>query len=173
MLKSIPAVAVAVSLWAMPVGAQGVPPTTATDLSAADIQALVKSFPKDKTTDQLLRLADMGKYNVAVGAVSRAATASGGGALSHDKVTEVYYVLRGSGTQVSGGAMVGAKPTMIPVVGPSVSGSAIEGGRTTRLGPGDMQIIPPGVPHMWSAIDAGGVDYLVIRIDPDHVVTKK
>ena len=154
--------------------AQGVPPKEATDLPAVDIQNLLKSFPKDKTSDQLLRLVDTSRYNVAVAAVSRAATPKGGGALSHDKITEVYDVLRGSGTQVTEGTIVGAKPTTgSTVIGPSISGSTIEGGRTSKLGPGDVQIIPPNVAHMWSSIDAGGVDYLTFRFDPDHVLTMK
>lgn len=37
-------------------------------------------------------------------------------------------------------------------------------------GPGDIQIIPPGVGHAWSSIDAGGVDYLVYRVVPDHLL---
>ena len=37
-------------------------------------------------------------------------------------------------------------------------------------GPGEMQIIPPGVGHVWSEIADGGIDYMVIRIDPEHVL---
>lgn len=152
---------------------QGSSSRNATDITAADIKALLQSLPKDRTTDQLMRVVDIGRYNVALATVTRAATAKGGGSLSHDKITEVYYVLRGSGTQVTGGTIVDATPTMIVPVGPSVRGSSITGGRSGRLGPGDVQVIPPGVAHMWSAIDAGGIDYLVFRVDPEHVLPQK
>jgi hypothetical protein len=33
-----------------------------------------------------------------------------------------------------------------------------------------MQVIPPGLGHVWSEIAEGGIDYLVIRIDPGHVL---
>ena len=175
MLRGMPGLSgVAFVLSAISVCAQGAPPKNATDLPTVDIQNLLKSFPKDKTSDQLLRLVDTSKYNVGVAVVSRAAIAKGSGALSHDKITEVYYVLRGSGTQVTGGTMADAKPTTdSTVIGPSIRGSTIEGGRSSKLGQGDVQIIPPGVAHMWSWIDAGGVEYLVFRIDPEHVLTMK
>ena len=86
--------------------AQNAVPKSATDVPAVDIQNLLKSFPPGQTSDQLLRLVDIGKYNVGVAAVTRAATAKGGGAVNHDKITEVYYVLRGFGMQVTGGTLV-------------------------------------------------------------------
>jgi quercetin dioxygenase-like cupin family protein len=42
--------------------------------------------------------------------------------------------------------------------------------RSTKLGPGDVQIIPPGVGHGFTSIDSGGIEYLIFRIDPDHVL---
>ena len=33
-----------------------------------------------------------------------------------------------------------------------------------------MQIIPPGLGHVWNEIAEGGIDYLVIRVDPDHLL---
>jgi hypothetical protein len=33
-----------------------------------------------------------------------------------------------------------------------------------------MQIIPPGVGHVWTDIAEGGIDYMVIRVDPEHVL---
>jgi hypothetical protein len=41
----------------------------------------------------------------------------------------------------------------------------------TRLGPGDVQIIPPGVGHGFTSIDPGGIEYLIFRVDPDHVLS--
>lgn len=152
----------------------GARPTAATELTNEELQAVIKKLPKDKTVDQLLKLVDIGKGNFGVAVVTRAATQSGAGALSHDKITEIYYVLRGSGTQVTGGTITNAKPNIgSAVIGPSVSGSGIKNGRSSRLGPGDVQVIPPGVPHMWSSIDAGGVEYLVFRVDPERVLSIK
>ena len=150
----------------------GVPPKSATDLTNAEIQAIVKNALQGNVTDQILRLVDTGKNNVGVALVRRPAGGAGGNALSHDRITEVYYILRGSGVQTTGGTLVDAKQTPEnPVIGPSMSGSNLQNARSSNLGPGDLQIIPPGVPHMWSSINAGGIDYLVLRVDPDHVLS--
>ena len=95
-----------------------------------------------------------------------------GRALSHDKITEIYYVVRGSGTQVTGPLAANAtRQEESATIGPGFSStSPISGGRSTRLGPGEMQIIPPGVGHVWTDIAEGGIDYLVIRVDPEHVL---
>ena len=155
-----------------PQTASGRRPTDATVVTSAEVQALVTSFPKDRTSDRLLTLTDIGYGNFGVAVVARAATPAGAGALSHDKITEIYYMLRGSGTQVTGGTIANAKPnTTSAVIGPSISGTRIENGRDSRLASGDVQVIPPNVPHMWSVIDPGGVEYLVLRVDPERVVS--
>jgi len=89
-------------------------------------------------------------------------------------VTEVYYILGGGGTLVTGGAMDAPKeeaPTSATVkvlVGPSKSG-AFRSGQSRKVGPGDVVIIPAGVPHGFSEIP-DHVDYLSVRMDPDHVL---
>lgn len=146
-------------------------PTAATDLTHAAIETEAKTAFTGNVADRIMSLVNAGKYNVAVALVRRSAAGAGGGALSHDKITEVYYILRGSGTQVTGGVLVDPKPTAgSSTIGPGVSGSNVRNGRSSRLGPGDMQIIPPGVAHTWMSIDAGGIEYLVLRVDPDHVL---
>ncbi len=42
--------------------------------------------------------------------------------------------------------------------------------KKTTLSAGEMQIIPPGVGNVWTGIAEGGIDYMVIRIDPEHVL---
>jgi mannose-6-phosphate isomerase-like protein (cupin superfamily) len=160
-------------LPAAAVAQSGAKPTAATELTNDEIQEVIKKLPKDKTVDQLLELVDVGRGNFGVAIVTRAATPAGMGALSHDKITEIYYVLRGSGTQVTGGTMTAGKPITSAVVGPSVSGTTIENGRSSKLAAGDVQVIPPGVPHMWSSIDPGGVEYIVFRVDPERVLSIK
>jgi mannose-6-phosphate isomerase-like protein (cupin superfamily) len=125
-------------------------------------------------SDRLMTVADMGKYNVAIAWVTRpGGKAAGSRSLSHDKITEIYYVVRGHGTQVTG-TMVNPKVEAgSAVVGPGTSSDVTPTGKSTRLGPGDMQIIPPGVGHGWSQIDEGGIDYITFRVDPDHILKKQ
>jgi mannose-6-phosphate isomerase-like protein (cupin superfamily) len=152
---------------------QGVTPGSATDISSAQILTVLKMAQ----TDQQLKVVDLGKYNVGVGVLHRGAIQTAGGGvngLSHNQVTEVYYILSGGGTLVTGGAMDAPKDeadtsaTVKVLVGPSKSG-AFRNGQSRTVGPGDVVIIPAGVPHGFSAIP-DHVDYLSVRVDPDHVL---
>ena len=155
------------------------PARTAVDITKADIDAAVKigmaALAPDNASvsDRNIKISDSGAYNVAVAFVTRPATkVPSGRALSHDKITEIYYVVRGSGTQVTGPLAANAtRQEESATIGPGFSStSPISGGRATRLGPGEMQIIPPGVGHVWTDIAEGGIDYMVIRVDPEHVL---
>ena len=66
----------------------------------------------------------------------------------HPDEAEYALVIEGAGTLVSGGTMADAtqkRPGLI-------EGSRIDGGTTRRLRPGDVMLIPAGVPH-WFGID--------------------
>ena len=144
----------------------------AQDVEAARRIGMAALKPGVSVSDRNIALSDAGAYNVAVAFVTRPATqVPSGRALSHDKITEVYYVIRGSGTQVTGVLADAVKEPGSPTIGPgSSSTSPILNGRTTRLGPGEMQIIPPGVGHVWTEIADGGIDYMIIRVDPERVL---
>lgn len=150
-------------------------PRAATDVTNADIRAVIAKAPPDGILDQQIRVVDMGKYNVAVGMLHRSAKPAQQGAIDHAQVTEVYHIIEGSGTLVTGGTMADARP--IPadnvintiLVGPSTSGSAIHGGQSRKVGPGDVIVIPPGVAHWFSAVESD-MNYLVVRVNADHVL---
>jgi mannose-6-phosphate isomerase-like protein (cupin superfamily) len=149
-------------------------PKSAIDVTNAELQAVIKQAPADGVSDQQIRVVDAGKYNVAVGVLHRSAKAKQT-AISHAQVTEVYHIIDGSGTFVTGGEMVDATPspadgtTVKILVGPSTSGSAIRGGYSRKVGPGDVIVVPPGVAHWFSAMDTD-MNYLVVRVDADHVL---
>jgi mannose-6-phosphate isomerase-like protein (cupin superfamily) len=154
----------------------GKPATSASDVVATQIQAAVKRAiqelrPGVTVSDHLISLPDMGKYNVGVAVIARPA-GTFQSYLSHDRITEVYYILRGSGTQVTGTMVDGKRGTTVSLtIGPRLSStSPLQNSHSSKLGPGDVQIIPPGLGHGWSSIDAGGIEYLTFRVDPDHVL---
>src|SRR5262245_13144552 len=73
--------------------AQGAkPPQLATDITAAEVQAVIKA--PTGGGDRQMKVVDMGKYNVSVGVLRRAATKPGApvGAINHEHVTGVYYI---------------------------------------------------------------------------------
>jgi mannose-6-phosphate isomerase-like protein (cupin superfamily) len=72
-----------------------------------------------------------------------------GPAAIHEGDAEMFYVLDGGGTYVTGGALVDGAPRP----GGNLSGSAIAGGTARHVGPGDFFVVPAGAPHFFSAID--------------------
>lgn len=147
---------------------------SATDITRADFDKTLARAPAAGVMDQQIRVVDIGKYNVAVGVLHRAAKAKHT-AISHAQVTEVYYIVQGSGTLVTGGTIV--DPTAVAadsethrvLVGPSTTGPSIRDGASRTVGPGDVIVIPPGVAHWFSGVDAD-MNYLVVRVDADHVL---
>ena len=84
-------------------------PLSATYVSAADIQANLNGAPNSATNPlPNIRVVDAGGYNVAVGVIHRPQTPPGVAAV-HFKVTEIYHVMDGAATLVTGGTMVNAK----------------------------------------------------------------
>jgi mannose-6-phosphate isomerase-like protein (cupin superfamily) len=169
------AVALVVSLAAFQSGRSQLPPTLATDVTSADIRATIAKAPADGILDQQIRVVDMGKYNVAVGVLHRSAKPAQQGAIDHARVTEVYHIIDGSGTFVTGGTIANPRPVAADnvittiLVGPSSSGASIQGGQSRHVGPGDVIVIPPGVAHWFSHVESD-MNYLVVRVDADHVL---
>jgi hypothetical protein len=129
-----------------------------------------------KTGDTPIRMIDAGGYNVGVGVLYRAKGISPSGSSSHDKVTEIFELIEGSGTLVTGGDIVnpqrreGTSELVNGVSGPGISGTAIRGGTSRHVSKGDMVIIPAGTPHWFSSVDEP-IKLTVVRVDPDRVVT--
>jgi mannose-6-phosphate isomerase-like protein (cupin superfamily) len=154
--------------------AQSAAPAVATDVTRAEFITVLKSMNPDGVADQQIKVVDIGKYNVAVGILHRSGKAKQT-AIAHSDITEIYYVIEGAGTFVTGGTM--NNPTQAPadgntvkvLVGPSTTGPSIINGQSRRIGPGDVIIVPPGVAHWFSAIEKD-LDYLVFRVDPEHVL---
>jgi len=150
----------------------------ATYVSAADIQANLSAAPNSATNPlPNIRVVDAGGYNVAVGVIHRPQTPPGVAAV-HFKVTEIYHVMDGAGTLVTGGAMVNPKTRPADAIsvrledGPGASGTGIQGGVSRRIKAGDVVVIPAGVPHWFSAIE-GSITYVVVRVDPDRILAAK
>jgi mannose-6-phosphate isomerase-like protein (cupin superfamily) len=154
------------------------PPTLATYVTSEDIQTKVKQKQQGLgVPEPNLRVVDAGGYNITVGAIYRGKDSPDHSAI-HFKVSEVYYVIGGAATLVSGGTMVNAKTRSSDAEnvrlenGPGSSGTAIQGGESRRIKVGDVVIIPAGVPHWFSEIE-GSITYVVLRVDPDRLLPLK
>jgi len=82
-----------------------------------------------------------------------------GGAELHENFADIFYVVQGHATLVTGGNIVDAK------TGPAgeVRGSAVNGGEHTMLSPGDVVHIPAGLSHQLLLKDDTFV-YFVIKV---------
>ena len=151
-------------------------PTTATHIPRADIMTVFEHM--GETIDQQIRVVDIGdEVNVGVGILQRKGNRTEGEVVNtivHHLVTEVYYVLSGSGTLVTGGDISGDiefpanNSSVLELIGPSGS-RTVTNGQTKTVSAGDIVIIPAGVPHGFRNIQ-DQITYVSIRVDPDQVL---
>ena len=77
----------------------------------------------------------------------------------HEKQTDVFHVIDGEATFVTGGTMIGGKPA-----GPGqLLGSGIKGGQTHHLTKGDVIVIPAGTPHWFKEVPSS-ITYYVVKV---------
>jgi mannose-6-phosphate isomerase-like protein (cupin superfamily) len=81
----------------------------------------------------------------------------------HLRDTDIIYVLEGTATVVTGGDIVDGKP--LPEGADEVRGAAIRGGVSQRLAKGDVFIVPNGVPHQFTEVQAPFLYYVVKATD--------
>lgn len=77
----------------------------------------------------------------------------------HEFDTDIVYVLKGSAQLITGGTPVGTK-TIAPH---EFRASTVNGGESRKLVPGDVVIIPNGVPHWFKEVEAP-FDYYVVKV---------
>jgi mannose-6-phosphate isomerase-like protein (cupin superfamily) len=141
-----------------------------------EVMATLKALPPNSGTEQIMKMVDVGKLDVGVAIMRRQPGTQN--AVVHDSLTEVYYILSGSGVLTTGRKVNDLKPmdpngrVVKELAGPSSSGPTIEGGHSQHFVAGDTIIIPAGVGHWYSSLEST-VDYLVVRIDPDRKIPLK
>src|SRR5437016_10511408 len=148
------------------------PTAPVVQITGQEIQTVLKyTGTEGAGTDRQIRVVDLGAYRLGVGVLHRNATRAGApvGAIAHSNVTEVFYVISGGGTLVTGGSVENerAYPPETEfvrlAVGPS-SGGTFKGGDRRRLAPGDVVIVPAGVPHGFDDV-TDQITYLSVRPD--------
>ena len=140
------------------------PPGTSLDLTVAEREAIMKAYPGARGTQ--VKSIDAGKHVIQVWVDQlKAGDGRADHGEMHSEVSEVYVIVEGAGTLVTGGMMFDAKAN--PVAGsPSYSGR-YEGGVTRQVKAGDVVINPPGTVHSWKSIDSPRLIYMNVWIDPE------
>ena len=132
------------------------PPDPTGFANAAEVRAVVAQIAHDiKPSEDMVYhpLLSAAPYTVAVEYWVRPKQAA-----AHLTEAELLYVLEGSGTLVSGGTMPDAHHWY-----GETNGGAISGGTTRPLKPGDVVLVPEGVPH-WFGIDGRKLVMLTLHM---------
>jgi mannose-6-phosphate isomerase-like protein (cupin superfamily) len=155
---------------------------SATYISNDELEAYLRRAPSrivaNDVADQQVRAVDVGRSNVDIGIVYRRTLSGESPVAEHDLVSEVYHIIDGSATLVTGADIVDMKrrpatnENVRMLNGPGSNGTSIRNGATYQLKAGDVIVIPAGVGHWFTKID-DHIRYLMVRIDPDKVTPLK
>ena len=146
------------------------PPLPATDVSNSDIQAFINALPRDAVSDRAIRVVDVGGYRLGVYGVFRPKTITQEANRHETKVAEIYYILNGNATLVTGGTLPDPKP--LRPGSTTFQSTRIEGGISRKVSKGDVVIIPGRTAHWFSNQD-GDLSYLIFRPDPEGTLPLK
>jgi mannose-6-phosphate isomerase-like protein (cupin superfamily) len=136
-----------------------------TFVSAEEVAATLKASIANNTVDSPIKLAELpGGHKASVALLRR--TKAETSALIHDYVTEIYEIVEGSGTLVSGGMLMDPRESDLTRVNAGMSHTGMHhGGESRKVKPHDVIIVPAGMAHRFSELD-GPITYLVYRFEP-------
>ena len=77
----------------------------------------------------------------------------------HRRETDIFYIVEGEATFVTGGRMIGGKESRSD----QLLGTDIEGGQVHQLKKGDFIVIPAGVPHWFKEV-AKPINYYMVKV---------
>ena len=136
-----------------------------TVISADEIAATLKQSIANNTVDQPIKLTELaGGHKASLALLRR--TKAETSALIHDYVTEIYEIVEGSGTLITGGMLMDPKENDLTRVNAGMSHTGMHhGGESRKVKAKDVIIVPAGMAHRFSQLD-GPIVYLVYRFEP-------
>jgi len=118
--------------------------TKASHMTAAELNAALAKLPTDRAAGSV-RVFTLAPY--AVNVERRMPVAQS--ASVHEAQAELFYVVDGSATLLTGGTLVGGTRN-----GSNMQGRSIEGGTPQKFSKGDFLIVPSGVAHQFIDIQS-------------------
>lgn len=146
-------------------------------VSKEEIAAYRRVAEAIEVTDQQVRSIDIGKANVQVAYLRRGRLDEPRprSVAEHDLVTEVYVVVDGAASILTGPDLVDPvrRPADYRAVrflnGPGHNAADVRNGVIHEVEKGDVLVIPAGTGHQFVKIE-DEVHYIMVRVDPDKVV---
>jgi len=135
-----------------------------TVITADEIAATLKQSIANNVVDAPVKLTGVpGGHKASLAVLRR--TKAETSALIHNRVTEIYQIVEGSGTLVTGGSLENPTATDLTRLnaGPSQTGTH-KGGDSRKVGPKDVIIVPAGTPHKFSQLN-GPISYVIYRFE--------
>ena len=124
--------------------------------TGAEIKSLEQKMAAKKEKIGTESLAVLSNYQMSV-----AYRNASGQAELHQTKNDVFYVISGSCTLVTGGTIPGQH-----ITGPhEIRGVSISGGQKRKIGPGDFLTIPAGVPHQMLLDPGTEITYAVVKVN--------
>jgi mannose-6-phosphate isomerase-like protein (cupin superfamily) len=155
-LRASGAFGAGLSVLPTPAGAQATPPVTF--LNAAALRRAIRTAPEEEPGQPgLYSLTLSGDADYPVIGIRRTAPTR---SEVHRGFTDVWYVLEGAGTLVTGGALVDGVETRSG----EVRGRSVTGGDARPIRAGDFAVVPAGVPYWVSRVDRKGLLYIVVKV---------
>src|SRR5215831_6655673 len=131
------------SIWAQQPAGKAAPTASAVKIvSASELAAIVAKQPADKNGNQTFIQLAQYSVNMEHRVIGQAASV-------HEQDAELFYVIDGAGTLVTGGKLVEEKRTNEA----NLTGTSIQGGASRKVSKGDWILVPEGVPHQFPAVE--------------------
>jgi mannose-6-phosphate isomerase-like protein (cupin superfamily) len=128
---------------------QGPPPAAKLFAGSADVTAMMAKAKSERKPDQpnfIQPIVQLAPYTANL--ESRVAGVKAPASV-HEREAEMFYVVEGAGTLVTGGTLHDEKRTNAE----NLTGSAIDGGTPRRIVKGDWVMVPEKTPHWFSQVE--------------------
>lgn len=124
--------------------------------TSAEIKAMAEKMAAKKLKVGTESLGAFGNYQMTISYRN-----ASGEAELHQTKNDIFYIVRGTATLITGGAIPNSKTTQPH----EIRGPAVVGGQKHKLGPGDFLTIPAGVPHQMLLDPGSEITYAVVKVD--------
>ena len=144
------------------------------EVDATLLEGLSRIAGERSVSDIVVRHIDVGEEYLGVSVVQRdkvevSDTETG---IAHIALDEIYYIVAGQGTMVTGGQFKDPTKISSDLLGGMLRGEIVDG-TLQPVKVGDIAIIPKGMPHGWHEITTDTISYLIFRADPNEEMAIK